>query len=180
MADQNSKIQLEGMVTTMKIYIAGAITGDPEYREKFRRAEEAVRAEGHVAVNPAVLPEGLEPGDYMRICTAMLDSCDAIALLRDWAHSKGACIEMTYAQYVGKKLMRLWDMPDGLWLRDQVTPEALAAALRCSAAEDVHETHCETCPYYDLTGEYDEGECDVDRMALDAAAMIEELSGRDV
>lgn len=74
----------------MKIYIAGAITGDPEYREKFRRAEEAVRAEGHVAVNPAVLPEGLEPGDYMRICTAMLDSCDAIALMRDWAHSKGA------------------------------------------------------------------------------------------
>lgn len=97
----------------MKIYIAGAITGDPEYREKFRQAEEAVRAEGHVAVDPAVL----------------------------------------------------------------------AAALRCSAAEDVHETHCETCPYYDLTGEYDEGEwatCDVDRMALDAAAMIEELSGRGV
>ena len=104
----------------MKIYIAGAITGDPEYREKFRRAEEAVRAEGHVAVNPAVLPEGLEPGDYMRICTAMLDSCDAIALLRDWAHSKGACIEMTYAQYVGKKLMRLWDMPDGLWVREGI------------------------------------------------------------
>ena len=43
----------------MKIYIAGAITGDPKYREKLRRAEEAVRAEGHVAVNPAVLPEGL-------------------------------------------------------------------------------------------------------------------------
>lgn len=104
----------------MKIYIAGAITVDPEYREKFRRAEEAVRAEGHVAVNPAVLPAGLEPGDYMRICTAMLDSCDAIALLRDWPHSKGACIEMTYAQYVGKKLMRLWDMPDGLWLREGI------------------------------------------------------------
>ena len=61
-------------------------------------------------------------------------------------------------------------------MEHQVTPEVLAA-------EDVHETHCETCPYYDLTGEYDEGEwatCDVDRMALDAAAMIEELSGRDV
>lgn len=56
----------------------------------------------------------------MRICTAMLDSCDAIALLRDWAHSKGACIEMTYAQYVGKKLMRLRDMPDGLWLREGI------------------------------------------------------------
>lgn len=52
--------------------------------------------------------------------TAVLDSCDAIALLRDWAHSKGACIEMTYAKYIGKKLMRLWDMPDGLWLREGI------------------------------------------------------------
>ena len=69
-------------------------------------------------------------------------------------------------------------------MEHQVTPEVLAAALRCSAAEDVHETHCETCPYYvveDLSGEEAAffGEkwatCDVDRMALDAAAMIEEL-----
>lgn len=74
-------------------------------------------------------------------------------------------------------------------MEHQVTPEVLAAALRCSAAEDVHETHCETCPYYvveDLSGEEAAffGEkwatCDVDRMALDAAAMIEELSGRGV
>ena len=73
-------------------------------------------------------------------------------------------------------------------MEHQVTPEVLAA-LRCSAAEDVHETHCETCPYYvveDLSGEEAAffGEkwatCDVDRMALDAAAMIKELSGRDV
>ena len=68
-------------------------------------------------------------------------------------------------------------------------PEVLAAALRCSAAEDVRETHCETCPYYvveDLSGEEAAffGEkwatCDVDRMELDAAAIIEELSGRGV
>ena len=74
-------------------------------------------------------------------------------------------------------------------MEQQVTPEVLAAALRCSAAEGVHEAHCETCPYYvveDLSGEDAAlfGErwvsCDVDRRALDAAAMIEELSGRDV
>lgn len=74
-------------------------------------------------------------------------------------------------------------------MEQQVTPEVLAAALRCAAAEGVHETHCETCPYYvveDLSGEEAAvfGEkwatCDVDRMALDAAAMVEELSGRDV
>ena len=104
----------------MKVYIAGKITGNENYKAEFAEAEKKLRALGHIPLNPAVLPEGLEPGDYMRICTAMLDSCDAIALLRDWAHSKGACIEMTYAQYVGKKLMRLWDMPDGLWLREGI------------------------------------------------------------
>lgn len=71
----------------------------------------------------------------------------------------------------------------------QVTPEVLVAALRCSAAEEVAEAHCETCPYYaveDLSGEEAAlfGErwvsCDVDRMALDAAVLIEELSGRGV
>lgn len=74
-------------------------------------------------------------------------------------------------------------------MEHQVTPAVLAAALRCSAAEEVAEAHCETCPYYvveDLSGEDAAlfGErcvsCDVDRMALDAAAMIEELSGRGV
>ena len=68
-------------------------------------------------------------------------------------------------------------------MEHQVTPEVLAAGLRCSATEDVHETHCETCPYYDLTGECAEGEwapSHVDRMARDAAAMIEGFSGRDV
>lgn len=27
---------------------------------------------------------------------------------------------MSDAQYIGKKLMRLWDMPDGLWLREGI------------------------------------------------------------
>ena len=67
-----------------------------------------------------VLGYAIEIGRRLKEAKAMLDSCDAIALLRDWAHSKGACIEMTYAQYVGKKLMRLWDMPDGLWLREGI------------------------------------------------------------
>jgi hypothetical protein len=73
----------------MKVYIAGRITGDPRYREKFAEAEAALREVGHIPLNPAVLPEGMEAEDYMRICTAMLDSADAIGLLGDWTDSPG-------------------------------------------------------------------------------------------
>ena len=90
----------------MKIYIAGKITGDPEYRKKFADAELRVRGHGeNVVLNPAVLPEGLDGEDYMRICLSMLDSADAIYMLRDWPHSEGATIELYYARYAGKKIM---------------------------------------------------------------------------
>ena len=96
----------------MKVYIAGRITGDQRYREKFAEAEAALREVGHIPLNPAVLPEGMEKEDYMRICTAMLDSADAIGLLGDWTSSPGAQLEMHYADYVGKKKMDLWKMLD--------------------------------------------------------------------
>lgn len=59
-----------------------------------------------------VLPEGMETADYMRICTAMLDSADAIGLLRDWADSPGAKCEMALAQYLGKRIIHV-DMIQG-------------------------------------------------------------------
>ena len=37
----------------MKVYIAGRITGDPRYREKFAEAEAALREVGHIPLNPA-------------------------------------------------------------------------------------------------------------------------------
>ena len=92
----------------MKVYIAGRITGDPRYREKFAEAEAALREVGHIPLNPAVLPEGMEKADYMRICTAMLDSADTISLLSDWTASPGAQLELHYADYVGKNTMDLW------------------------------------------------------------------------
>lgn len=86
----------------MKIYIAGKITGDPDYRGKFKQGEEALKAAGYVVLNPARLPEGMEPEDYMRICFAMIDVADAVALLPDWSESKGARLEFNYCQYAGK------------------------------------------------------------------------------
>ena len=98
----------------MKVYIAGKITGNDHYREEFAAAEEKLRALGYIPINPAILPEGLDSRDYMRICLAMLDSADAIALLPTWAHSGGTKIELALAKYTGKQVIHTWMIPEVL------------------------------------------------------------------
>ena len=125
----------------MKVYIAGKITGNGRYREEFAAAERKVRAMGHIALNPAALPEGMEPADYMRICMAMLDSADAIAIMRNWTESTGARIEFAYAQYVHKKVLKLWLMPESpakkIWEPEMdVSPERLEQAPRWISVEE--------------------------------------------
>ena len=89
----------------MKIYIAGKITGEPNYKEKFDIAATSLEAQGHIVLNPAEVPEGMLPADYMRICFAMIDTADAIYLLKGWYSSSGASIERNYAMYTGKSIL---------------------------------------------------------------------------
>lgn len=47
----------------MKVYLAGKITGDPNYREKFAAAAKKLEERAGVTViSPAVTPEGLKKG----------------------------------------------------------------------------------------------------------------------
>lgn len=94
----------------MKIYVAGAITGVPDYRVNFGLAKKALEREGHVVLNPAALPEGMEKKDYMRICFAMIDTADAITFLPNWENSKGANVERAYVTYIEKPILQLESM----------------------------------------------------------------------
>lgn len=85
-----------------KAYIAGQITGDLEYRKKFASAQEELERHGYIVLNPALLPEGMAPSDYMRICMAMLDTADVVFFLPEWPNSKGAQLEKQYCAYVQK------------------------------------------------------------------------------
>lgn len=86
-----------------KIYIAGKITGDPEYKAKFAVAEKRLRSvPENVVLNPAALPTGLEYVDYMNICYAMLNVADKAVFLPDYRYSDGACLEMKYCLTVHK------------------------------------------------------------------------------
>ena len=97
----------------MIIYLAGKITGNPEYRKQFAAAKAKLKAKGHIVLNPAELPEGMSPDAYMRICFAMIDTADWICGVGGWRQSRSARIETSYADYIGKPIHNLDDVLEG-------------------------------------------------------------------
>ena len=93
----------------MKIYIAGKISGlnHDEVFRKFDIVQCKLTKRGNAVLVPTVLPvlDELTHEDYMHICYAMIDVCDAVYFLRDYKESKGAVLELAYARKHGKQLL---------------------------------------------------------------------------
>ena len=87
----------------MKIYISGAITNNPNYKEDFERAEDYLQREypNDEIINPALvnsfLPKSTSHKEYMRMSFCMLDICEAIFMLKGWSKSCVANRELGYA-----------------------------------------------------------------------------------
>ena len=97
----------------MKVYIAGRITGDENYKAKFEAAKRYLENEFNFTVlNPAVMPEGMKPADYMRICFAMLDTADMVVFLPDYKESKGAMLERAWCEYTGRPFLYFGEVKD--------------------------------------------------------------------
>lgn len=89
-----------------KIYIAGPMTGYENFnRDEFNRVAEIIENVDEVALNPAVLPDGLEQREYMDICFAMLRCATAIYMLSGYTKSKGALAELAYAEKLGIEII---------------------------------------------------------------------------
>lgn len=90
----------------MKIYIAGPMTGYKDFnRPSFRAFALKLSLDGHVVLNPAVLPDGLTQPQYMDICLAMLRCAQAIYLLDGWEKSAGARAEKALAEKLALEII---------------------------------------------------------------------------
>ena len=91
----------------MKIYISGPITNVIDYKEKFARAEQNLKAKYPDAeiINPRVLDKlPLTYDEYMELDLRLLGMCEGIYMLKGWEDSKGANREYGYALAKGKEI----------------------------------------------------------------------------
>ena len=100
----------------MKVYISGKMTGLSEEKiwDNFRKVETFLVKHGvhdnkkfESIMNPAVTYamqkfNAFSYEDWLHIDFAMLDACDAVALLPNWKDSMGAKREIAYAYKHGK------------------------------------------------------------------------------
>lgn len=104
---------MKGMNTMrkpLKVFLSGPISSRLEtYKAEFDDAARIVIEAGHLPLNPATLPIGMESRDYMRICLAMLDSADLLLQLPGWGKSAGAIAERTVAMKTGVESLTLED-----------------------------------------------------------------------
>lgn len=97
----------------MKLYIAGPMTGLPEFnRPAFFTAAEQLEAAGYDVVNPA--RREVDPAktwaDYMRDGIRDVLEVDGVALLPGWRDSRGAQLEVHVAEALGLHCatVRVW------------------------------------------------------------------------
>ena len=93
----------------MKLYIAGPMTGYPEFNyPAFFAAAEQLRAAGHDPINPARIEGGEDCKgwlDFMRCSLRDVADCDGIATLPGWQDSRGAALEVHIARSLDLPVM---------------------------------------------------------------------------
>jgi hypothetical protein len=101
------------MKNKKRVYIAGKITGEKYYRQKFAAAERKLKARGYEVINPARMvkvEKWKTYRDYLQESMLLLFQADFIYALPCWTKSKGATLEVSFAMSVG---IMPANMPEG-------------------------------------------------------------------
>ena len=88
-------------------YISGAISGDPNYKEKFNSAQMVLEHLGYYVLSPVMIPEeiSLTYSEHMAIDLVMVQVADCIVLLPDYKESKGAMRELHRANLYNSRIV---------------------------------------------------------------------------
>lgn len=86
-----------------RVYLAGAITGNPCYKKQFGAMEKKLERAGYIVLNPAELPQdcGWTYKDYIDASHALLKIANCVYFLDGFESSKGAIFELAYCAAVG-------------------------------------------------------------------------------
>lgn len=87
-----------------KIYLSGAITGNPDYMAQFDEAEKKLTAKGWRVLNPAKTSATLPATSYlvyMQLSLVQMQDASAIYMLQGWERSPGAVFEKHVAESMG-------------------------------------------------------------------------------
>lgn len=123
----------------MRVYIAGPMTGLPEFNfPAFNAMAEVLRADGWHVENPAEHGhvDGAEWGDYLRCDISRLSTCSAMMLLPGWSSSRGARLEVSIAKELGHEILYAVDAEQMPTDFDRVTAERDALQQRLTAADE--------------------------------------------
>lgn len=96
--------QVECNMAKKKIYISGAITGNPAYKMQFLAKYRELEP-SYTVLSPLFINAELSWKDFMHIDLAMIKVCDAIYMLKGWEESRGAKIEHCFAQMLGLEII---------------------------------------------------------------------------
>lgn len=121
----------------MKVYISGAITNNPNFKEQFKAAEERLKLAGHGVINPST-NQGYTYKEYIDMGLFELMHCEAIYMLRGWEQSTGAKLELEYAKAVGLVI----------WYQGELTKEIVKLnKYYCPLCGGEVSKDDEQCPY---------------------------------
>lgn len=105
---------------TYKVYVAGRVSSDPNYKEKFSRYCKMIEASStkdikYIAVNPTAQAgfedENLSFYQHIKLDFQHLIKCDIILLTSGWENSKGCNMEYAFACGTNKIILEAEKVP---------------------------------------------------------------------
>lgn len=102
----------------LKVYLAGKITNNPDYKQDFTEGSVAVLYKLHntygrelpiALMMPKDETQGLSKRHYMNVAFSRIDEADVVAFLPNYQDSDGALLEEGYSLYTDKQIMYITD-----------------------------------------------------------------------